>query len=276
MKLNLLPTYVGKGRQVFVAFFFGIVLTLVCSAVSFQMIHSSKTQLDKVKEQAGEYEKPVADAVAYAAAADNVVKPLGEIIRDTNLANAMTEHNDHYPKFYNSIFKYIPSFYRITSMTALPVDAGHVNLTLTGVIKTKQQYADLELAMLRIPNSGPVIRSGFTPTAPFLPNVTAADQNPGIQQPNQPVLPKDPLQRLNSLIASGGVHPFNPTGNFGSGQKGQRDAMPDYQVVTMNVTLPGDLQTPNPHATLTVSGGGGGPVLVRGGGKTGGGTAPGG
>lgn len=270
MKLNLLPTYVGKGRQVFVAFFFGIVLTLVCSAISFQMIHSSKTQLDKVKEQAGEYEKPVADAVAYAAAADNVAKPLGEVIRDTSLAKAMMAHNDHYPKFYNSIFQYIPSFYRITSMTALPIDAAHVNLTLTGVIKTKQQYADLELAMLRIPNSGPVIRSGFTPTAPFLPNVTLADQNPGIQQPNEPVLPKDPLQRLNSLIASGGVHPFKPSGNFGSGTRGERDAMPDYQVVTMNVTLPGDLQTPDPHGTLTVTGGGG-PVLVSG--KGGGGAA---
>src|SRR5258707_11822580 len=138
MKLNLLPTYVGKGRLVFLAFFVGIALTLVCSAVSFQMIHTSKAQLDKAKEQAGEYEKPVNDAVAYAAAADNVVKPLGEIIRDTNLAVKMNEHNDHFPKFYNTIFPYIPSFYRITSMQALPVSGDHVTLTLTGVIKTHQ------------------------------------------------------------------------------------------------------------------------------------------
>jgi hypothetical protein len=264
MKLNLLPTYVGKGRLVYLAFFVGIVLTLVSAAISFQMIHSSKAQLDKVKEQAGEYEKPVNDAVAYAAAADNVVRPLGEIIRDTKLANEMDKHNSVYPAFYDKIFPYIPSFYRITSMQASPVSPDHVTLTLTGVIKTHQQYADLMLAMLRIPGSGPVTRSGFTPTAPFVPNVTAGDPNPSTLQPNEPALPKDPLQRLNALIGSGGVHQFRPTGNFGSGQPGERGPTPDEQVVTMIVTLPGQLQTPNPRSSLTV-GGGGGPVLVRGG-----------
>lgn len=265
MKLNLLPTYVGKGRQVFVAFFFGIVLTLVCAVISFQMIHSSKEQLDKAKEQSDSYDKPVAAAIAYAAAADNVAKPLGEIIRDTKLANAMMDHNDKYPIFYNHIFQYIPNFYRITSMQAVPESADRVTLTLTGVIKTHEQYAELMLAMLRIPGSGPVTRSGFTPTFPFVPNVTAQDPNPTTQQPNEPVLPKNPLSRLDALIAQGGVHQFKPTGNFGSGAPGERGPMPDSQVVTMIVSLPGDLRTPDPRATLTVLGGGGGPVLVRGG-----------
>ena len=146
-------------------------------------------------------------------------------------------------------------------MAAQPIDAGTVTLTMTGVIKTHQQYADLMLALLRIPNSGAVSRSGFTATFPIVPNVTAADPNPSTREPNKPVLPKDPLQRLDALIASGGVHAFKPTGGFGSGVQGPRGPMPDYQLVTVSVVLPGALQTPNPRSTLSVGGAGGGATL---------------
>ena len=266
MKLNLLPTYVGKGRQVVLAVFVGVLLILLSAGFSFTMITNSHSQLAEVQAQAHDYEKPVTDAKEYADKADNVVAPLREITRDINLANAMNAHNDVYPKFYNSIFPYIPSFFRVTSMTATPIDANTVNLAMTGVIKTHQQYADLMLALLRSPNAGAVSRSGFTATFPVVPNVTLADPNPVTRQPNEPVLPKDPLQRLNALIASGGVHAFKPAGGFGSGVPGPRGAMPEYQLVTVTVVLPAALQTPNPRATLSVGGGGGGgATLVRGG-----------
>ena len=220
MKLNLLPTYVGKGRQVVLALFVGVILILVSAGFSFTMITNSHRQLAQVQAQAHDYETPVNSAKDYADKAENVVAPLKEITRDINLANAMNAHNDVYPKFYNSIFPYIPSFFRITSMAAVPIDPGTVNLTMTGVIKTHQQYADLMLALLRIPNSGAVTRSGFTATFPVVPNVTSADPNPVTRDPNKPVLPKDPLQRLDALIASGGVHAFKPAGGFGTGVPG--------------------------------------------------------
>lgn len=269
MKLNLLPTYVGRGRQLGVAIFAGVIMIAVSIVFSVTLDASAAKALAKAQDQAHSYENPVNAAVTYAQNADSVVQPLRQVLLNTQLANDMQAHCEVYPKFYDSIFPYIPDFFRITSMQAVPNDPNNVTLTLTGVIKTHQQYADLMLALLRIPGATTVSRSGFTPTAPFVPNVSAADQSPTTQDPDQPVLPKDGLQRLDALIASGKVSGFAPKGNFGSGKEGERDAMPDYQLVTVSVQMPGQLQTPNPRQTLAVGGGGGGAVRVGGGGKRG-------
>ena len=94
MKLNLLPTYVGKGRQVVLALFVGVILIVVSAAFSFTMITNSHRQLAQVQAQAHDYEGPVNSAKEYAEKADNVVAPLKEITRDINLAIAMNAHND--------------------------------------------------------------------------------------------------------------------------------------------------------------------------------------
>jgi hypothetical protein len=280
MKLNLLPTYVGRGRQLFLSIFIGIVMVIVSTGMSVSMIVNSKSQLERVKAQADAWKKPVDAAAAYAMKAEPIVAPVKDLVRNIKLAKAMEDHNPKYALFYDSTFPYIPGFFRITSIQATPNDASSVTLTMTGVIKTHQQYVDLMLALLRIPGATTISRSGFQPAQPFVGGVTATDQDPVTRVPGKPVLPKDRLQQLDVLIASGGVQGFQESGNFGTGIPGERGPMPGYQLVTVTVQVPGNLTTPNPRATLAASaGGGGGAVLVRGnrpGGGGGGGGAAGG
>lgn len=266
MKLNLLPTYVGSGRNLFLGIVIGLVLLLGSSAMSVMMVSDSNKQLQKVRDQANSYKQPVDEAVAYAAKAEEVVAPLRDIVRNINLAKAMNEHNAVYPAFYDSVFPYIPGFFRITSIQGLPNDSSNVTLTMTGVIKTHQQYIDLMLAMLRIPGAKTVSRSGFKPAEPFLPAITEDEQNPSLRKPDESPLPKDPLERLNAMIARGRVTGYQNQGNFGDPEPGERGAMPDEQIVTVTVQIPGNLQTPNPRAALGATGPGGGAVVVRGGG----------
>ena len=277
MKLNLLPTYVGSGRQLLVGIIIGLILLLGSSAMSVMMVADSTKQLQKVKDQANSYDKPVSDAIAYAAKADEVVAPLRDIVRNINLADAMNKHNPVFPAFYDSMFPYIPGFFRITNIDARPNDASTVTLTMTGVIKTHQQYIDLMLALLRIPGATTVSRSGFTPAEPFLPPISEDDQHPSLRKPDEAPLPKDPLDRLNAMIARGGVSGYKNQGNFGDAEPGPRGPMPNYQIVTVTVQVPGNLTTPNPRAALAAGGGGGGgAVVVSGGGGGGKGTGGGG
>src|SRR2546430_13626538 len=59
---------------------------------------------------------------------------------------------------YTTLFR--SQFFRINSITATPNDANTVTVTMNGVIHTAQEYADLMLALLRIPGAQAVSRSG--------------------------------------------------------------------------------------------------------------------
>jgi len=253
MKLNLLPTYVGKGRQLTVAIVFGVMLIAASAGITVVMISNANQQLDKVKTQAAQYDKPVQDAIDHADKAAQIIAPLQPVVRNINLANAMLQHNPVYPDFYSQIFPQIPDFFRINNIQANPIDANTVNLRMVGVLKTQEQYRDLLLTLLRMKGAQTVTRSAFTPKFSILPGVSETDQNPEVPDPDQPNLPKDPLQKLDALIASGQQKAFVPAPGYG-GDPGERGPIPDYQLITVTVVLQGyDLQTPNPSATLGVA-----------------------
>lgn len=261
MKLNLLPTHVGREGSSKKAWILFVLIILGCGASSFMMITRSKEGLESAKKQANDY-RPFAQAtIDHANKAPGIINQAQPIVRNINLARAMDAHNSVYPRFYNQVvLPYIPSFFRITSLAASPSDANTVTVSMTGIIKTQQQYADLMLAMLRIPGAVTVARSGFTPTNPFLTGPSRDFQSGQIQEPGEPIPPKDPLDRLNFFIAQGsGPAGFRNQGGFGSGQQGTRGAMPESSLVTVSVVVPGhNLLTPNPRATLGLGAGGGG------------------
>ena len=93
MKLNLLPTYVGKGKQLTLAIVFGVMLVAASAGITMVMITNANQQLDKVKTQAAMYDKPVDDAKAHDDKAAQIIAPLHDVVRNINLANAMLEHN---------------------------------------------------------------------------------------------------------------------------------------------------------------------------------------
>lgn len=265
MKLNLLPTYVGKGKQMTLAVVFGVMLIAASAGVTMVMISDANHQLAKVKEQAQQYEKPVDAAIEYAAKAQPIIDQVKDVVRNTNLAVAMQEHNKVYPDFYNKILPTIPDFFRVTAIQANPANANDptaVNLRMTGVLKTEEQYRDLMLALLRIKGAQTVTRTGFTPKFSVLSGVSKDNPNPKAPPPGEAALPQDPLERLDALIARGRPQRSSPARGYGD-EPGERGPMPDYQQVTVSVVLKDpeyQLMTPNPTQTLGVGGGRGGGV----------------
>lgn len=262
MKLNLLPTSVNKEAKGRVALIASIVLVLLSALVSVGAATWSANQRDAAIQAAREVEPAAARAVATANEADSIIASAADIIKNTNLAEAMIAHNRVYPDFYDRVTPYIPSFYRINSLSATPSDAATVTLTLTGTIKTHQQYADLMLALMRIPGAQSISRAGYQGNAPVVPSLNQEDQVGAPRLPGEAAPAADPYQRLVAL--EGAVQPagFANIGNFGAEERTARGAMPDWSLVTVTVILretekfKANLTVPNPRASL--SGGGGG------------------
>ncbi|MCX7800867.1 MAG: hypothetical protein N2109_11055 [Fimbriimonadales bacterium] len=252
MKLNLLPPYVSKGKQSKVAIVLMLLILLASIAASLGMMFVSKQAYEREKARADALEKPANDVVALSKLADTITASAQTVVLNVELAKAMQEHCSAYPDFYDSVRRYIPAFFRVTSMSASPMDAETVTLTLSGVIKSQEEYANLMLALNRIPDVRSVSRSGFQLVETYVPNLTQTDQTGRpIRQGEQP-LPDDPLDRLQALIARGSTASggYLGVGNFGSGEPGLRGAMPDWSQITVTVVMPGKLQAPDVRATL--------------------------
>jgi hypothetical protein len=253
MKLNLLPTSVSKGRGGGIA---AIVVAAIIVAASFlgtvAMSQISGQQVSSAKAAASQLEAPAANAVKVGGEKTDVINNAKGVILNALLADAMMKHNSAYPDFYDKILPHIPSFFRISSMSAVPLGETTSSLTLTGVIHTQQQYRDLMLALNRIPGVTTVTRSGFEATEQYVPGLTSVDQHgrPILRGENQ--IPDDPLEQLNYYIQKGqaGSSGFTGAGGFGTGESGQKGAMPGWSSVTVTVVLPADLQAPNPRQTL--------------------------
>ncbi len=249
MKLNLLPTYVSKEKQAQTGIVLGVLFAVVGIAAAVGMIVISKGERDRAFEEM-ESKKPAhLQVVAISKAADTVITQAKPIITNINLAEAMTAHNTVYADLFDQIRQYIPSFYRLTSISATPVSAEGASVNLTGVIQTQQQYADLMLALLRIPGVVNVSRDGYQIVSAQVPALTAEDQSGRPLKPGEGQIPDDPEQRLNYYIAQGQLTGFLDVSGFG-GEPGQRGPMPDWSVVNITVVLPARLMTPNPRATL--------------------------
>lgn len=256
MKLNLLPTYVSKGNQAKTATVVSVLLALLGVLGAVGLIFISRGQLTEARADAESKLERAARAVATSKRADEVVADAQMIIRNINLADAMLKHNDVYPDLYRDIKPYIPGFFRVTQMVAAPNDAETATVTLTGTVKTYQQYADLMIALLRIPGATTVSRAGYVNGDPFIPNLTDLDQNGRPIRPGQTNIPDDKYERLAYYQGQGTVTGFTGQGGFGTTDTTQaRGAIPGYSLVTLAVVVPRKLQAPDPRATLQSQGG---------------------
>jgi hypothetical protein len=254
MKLNLLPTHVSKEKVTRTALLTSILLFVVCIIGAIGLYTKANADLAESQKDIPELRGEAQNATNVAAKADQVMQQSVTLLRNTELAKAMIAHNAVYPKLYDKVNGYIPSFFRVNSMTASASGPGQSTMTLVGVLDTYQQYADLMLALLRIPTVLSVSRTGFTNNNMIVPAPTAVDQLGKPRRPGDAPIPDDPLQRLEYFQAQGGVTGFQNAGGFG-GQPGTRGPMPNASQVTVTLVMGEDLQTPDPRATL-VSGGG--------------------
>lgn len=259
MKLNLLPTHVSKEKQNRVAIVSSVLLALAGIAAAVYMVIVPAQVRDKLDQQIAEEQGSYNNLVATSAQADKIIADSQMLIRNINLAEAMLNHSAKYPALYNDVKRYIPSFFRVHTVNAVPAGDSTV-VTMTGVIKTHQQYADLMLALLKNPKVAGVTRSGFQHTDPRVPALSPADQRGKPVKPGEAPIPDDPLERLDYYISQGRTTGFTGTGGFGTTDTGPRRAMPGYSEITVTMVVRENLQTPDPRATLAQQvGGPGGP-----------------
>jgi hypothetical protein len=146
MKLNLLPKHVAKSQGSKAAFFVMLVIIALSAAFTFLMIKNGQQQLAEAKEPIEGLRRQVGVAMGNSAMADTVIAEMTNIDRNIKLTNAMLEHNAKYVDLYREVMSYVPSYYRLTSITATPAGAEGCVVTMNGVLKTHRQYADLSTA----------------------------------------------------------------------------------------------------------------------------------
>jgi Tfp pilus assembly protein PilN len=270
MKLNLLPTHVSKEKVTRTALLMSILLFVVCILGAIGLYTKANADLADSQKDIPELRGEAQRATDVAAKADQVMQQSVTLLRNTQLAQAMLEHNKVYPALYNKVNRYIPAFFRVTSESAVPTGPGVSTVTLVGILDTYQQYADLMLALLRIPGVSSVSRTGFTNNNMIVPAPTQIDQYGKPRRPGDAPIPDDPLQRLEYFQSRGAVTAYQNQGGFGSGQPGLRGPMPNSSQVTVTLVIGEDLQTPDPRATLAAGGGSTTPGTGGGPGATGG------
>lgn len=251
MKLNLLPTHVSKGSQLRTGVIIGIVLFLLGFGTMYYLMSSSQKQRNDSMTAAENLRADAAQAVSIASDADRIITNAAGLQLNIALARQMDLHNQVYPDFYDKFFPFIPGFFRINSMRAVPNGGDSCVVTMGGVIHTFQDYADVMLAMLRVPGAQSVTRSGYVLEETVIPPLNAQDQKGIPIRPGEPRLPEDKRDRLDALIATGGVEGVNNQGGFGTpGVPRVREAMPHWSNITIAVVVTANLQTPDPMATL--------------------------
>lgn len=257
MKLNLLPTHTAKGPGSSVGpIILSTVLAISGLAGAFLMTQRSQSMIDGQKARIEAAKSDYELAVKVAQSADDVRAQAAGVVLNINLAEAMDKHNKVYTDLYDEVRTYIPSFFRVTSMSAAPTSAEACTVTLTGPIKSYQEYADLMLAMMRVPGAVGVGRAGFSDYFSKVPNLITEDQQGrSLKEWQQARRTDDPMQRMEADIAEASNPDFIGQGGFGNMDPSVtlRNNMPGTSMITVNLILNRDITTPDPRGTLASS-----------------------
>ena len=256
MKLNLLPSHVAKSQGSKGMLFFMIVIILLAAGLTFVMIKNGQQQLADARQRADAPRTTVAQAMGYSQMADTVIQEVTNIDRNLKMTDAMLKHNAVDVQLYRDVMSYIPSFYRVTNMTATPAGADGCTVAMTGVLKTPEQYADLVAAIYRMPEVTSVARGGLIDTRPYVPSLNEQDQTGTPIRPGEANLSSDPEERMAQLIQRASGQPDGFLGQGGFGQEVYpKGAMPEWSTVTLTLRIARNIQTPNPRATINLAAG---------------------
>jgi hypothetical protein len=257
MKLNLLPKHVAKSQGAKGALFMAVLIVGASAVGLYWLMTSSQAALAEAKEPIPQLRSTVETAMGNSIMADTVIADMTNIDRNIKLTSAMLAHNTSYVSLYREVLGNVPSYYRVMNLNASPTGPDGCVVTMSGVLKTHQQYADLVIALYRMPGVTNVTRGGYTFTAPRVPSLVEPDQIGTPVKPGEANLPSDPEERMAELIQRAN----EPTGflgvnNFGT-ENTLKGAMPEWSNVTVSLTITGrNIQTPNPRGTLLAGGGG--------------------
>jgi hypothetical protein len=270
MKLNLLPATVSKGAKARTAWIGSVLLILAGVGASAFMISKSRSDLLEIKQLVAE-ERPKADrAYQTAIQADTIIVKAEGVVRNAKLANAMINHNNKYPALYTELLGKIPSFFRVTQITATPINETTSQINLQGTLETYQQYADLMLALFQFKGTTAVGRNNYVSTEQIVPALTEVDQTARPRRADEAPIPDDAMERLTYFQSQATTPQFTGTGNYGTATDDTRFALPNSSLIQVTMIVSRDLRVPDVRGTLA----GGGTAPAPGG--FGGGMPPGG
>lgn len=253
MKLNLLPKTVDTSGRAKFALFGGSLVFIGSMLAAFAMAKISQDRVTAATEKLAEI-KPKYDAVVkIATEADKMMSApqVKQVVTNASLAKAMLAASRVYPDFYDGVKSYIPAFFRITQMSASPIDEKSATLSLTGTVRNAQEYADLMLALLRIPGATSVARAGFQAEDVVVPALTESDQAGKPRKESESPIPDDPIERLQYFTDQSVPTGYLNSGNFGLTDPGvTKTVRPNESLISVVVTVPKDLRVPNPRATI--------------------------
>lgn len=252
MKLNLIPTYVSKEGQAKVFIALAVLMVLLSCVIAAAMIMLSQQKFAKAKEDAESRQQAAALAYETSVHADRVIATATGIDKNLKLASAMNVHNSAYINLYDEVLSYVPSFYRVNSITASAGGPNNVTVNLSGYLSSFQQYADANLALLRIPGVTNVVRADYELNDANVPRLVEEDQVGSPLKPNESPLPSDPWARYEALVARAAEAEtgFQDLNGFGT-EAADKGAAPGYSPVSFTITIAGrNLQAPNPMATI--------------------------
>lgn len=258
MKLNLLPKTVDTSGRAKFAFVGGFLMFAGSLVAAFAMAKVSGDQLTKVNDKLAEIKPNYDKVVKVATEADTMMSApeVKQAVVNASLAKAMLASSRIYPDFYDGVKTYIPAFFRITQMSANAVDDKTSTLNLTGTVKNAQEYADLMLALLRIPGATTVSRAGFQAEDVVVPALSEIDQQGRPRKESEAPIPDEPLDRLQYFTDQSVPTGYLNSGNFGITEPGTtKTVRPGESLISVVVTVPKDLRVPNPRATITALGG---------------------
>lgn len=253
MKLNLLPKIVDTTGRAKRAFFGGLIVLLASIAGAYYMVSTSSKRLEEANGHVSDAQPLYDKAVQVATSADTMMtkQDLRQLVVNTALATSMKNSSRLYPDLYNFVRPYIPGFFRITNLGATPIDGTSCTVNMTGTVSNAQQYADLMLALLRIPGATAVTRGGFQSDDIEVPSLTLVDQKGWPRRGSKAPIPDDPLERLAYFENETSPTGYLNAGNFGTFEDGTvKGARPGESVIAVSVTVPRNIQTPNPRATI--------------------------
>ncbi|MBI1331966.1 MAG: hypothetical protein GC165_03710 [Armatimonadetes bacterium] len=255
MKLNLLPKIVDTTGRAKRAFFGGLLVFVISCVAFFLMVSISSARVAKAKASVEEAQPLYQNAVKVANDADAIMTQpaVKQLVVNAALAKAMIKANNLYPDLYDFVKPYIPRFFRITSLAATPIDDKTCSVNMTGAVKDAQEYADLQLALLRIPGASGVSRAGYQKEDMVVPSLEAIDNTGRPRLESKGAIPDDPLDRLtyfeNNVDTTGTG--FLNSGGFGDTEVGTvKTVRPGESLITVSVIIPRDIQVPDPRQTI--------------------------
>lgn len=229
MKLNLLPKTVAKGLAAKYAFTVMLILVIANLVIAFVLNQAYRSRLQSLEDWAASVQ-PSADRVVGASKeADEIIAGAKIVLTNTELVKTMNEANHKYPDLYTELREYIPSFFRVRTITAASTGANVATVTIVGYLQTFQQYADIVISLLRHPDVTAVGRSGFNPVpagdeGPFgyTPDVPERGPIPGYSvvtltlQLQRDLQAPDPLPTLRAAAGAPGTQAGQPSGGAGT------------------------------------------------------------